>query len=107
MSVVTDVVAITSYRPNLVRVASALDEFYQRRYKGVEFGSEEAILDYDHDYYDNIQVGPKVGGASILWFTLNHQSADNFVDLLRERGIKGVTLWIDAETSDDTEVVTL
>lgn len=107
MSVVTDVVAITNYRPTMERVASALDEFFQRRYEGVEFESESAIISYNHPNYDDIQVGPKVGSAEILWFTLNHQSADDFVDLLREKGVKGVTLWIDSEMSDDTEVVTL
>lgn len=107
MSAVTDVVAITNHRPTMERVASALDEFYQRRYEGSEFGSKEAILDYDHDHYDDIQVGPKVGGAVILWFTLNHQNADDFVALLREREIKGVTLWIDFEMSEGTEVVTV
>lgn len=107
MSVVTDVVAVSNNRRTIEKVAELLDEFYQRRYEGAEFGSADAILDYDHPDYDDIQVGPRVGGAEILWFTLNHQSYSEFIDILKGNGVKGVTLWIDAEYNDGPEVVTL
>lgn len=108
MSVVTDIVAVSQSHIVMEKVADLAGGFLSKRYG--EVGSlRPFIQNYDHPNYDNLlQAGGKVGGANILWFTLNHQNSENFVRLLREQGVKGVTLWIDYEYSETgPEVVQL
>lgn len=107
MSVVTDIVAVSSSHVVMEKVADLAGGFLSKRYEGYAI-PRNRILNYDSPHWDHIQSGPKVGGANILWFTLNHQSADDFVKLLKEQDIKNVTLWIDYEYSETgPEVVTL
>lgn len=99
MSVVTDIVIVSNNNRTMEKVADLAGHFLSRRYS--DWGSlKDFILNYNHEHYDEIQSGPKVGGANILWFTLNHQSSDDFVELLKEEGVTGVTLWIDFEYSE-------
>ena len=107
MSVVTDIVAVSNSTATMEKVADLAGGFLSKRYH--EYPSlRPYVLNYDHGRYDEIQSGPKIGGANILWFTLNHQSADSFVELLRQQGVENVTLWIDYEYSETgPEVVTL
>lgn len=108
MSVVTDIVAISQSHIVMDKVADLAGGFLSKRYE--DHGSlRPFIQNFDHPNYDNLlQAGGKVGGANILWFTLNHQNSDDFVKLLKEQDVKGVTLWIDYEHSETgPEVVTL
>jgi hypothetical protein len=101
VSAVTDIVAISQSHIVMDKVADLAGGFLSKRYE--DYGSlRPFILNYDHPDYDNLlQAGGKVGGANILWFTLNHQSADDFVKLLKEQSVNGITLWIDYEYDDN------
>jgi hypothetical protein len=88
------------------KVADLAGGFLSKRYE--DHGSlRPSILNYDHPHGDELQGGGKVGGANILWFTLNHQSGSDFVGLLKEESIENVTLWIDDEYADGPKVVQL
>jgi len=107
MSVVTDIVAVSNDTHTMIKVADLAGGFLSKRYEHYP-SLRQYVLNFDHEHYDDIQSGPKAGGANILWFTLNHQNADNFVKLLKEQDIKGVMLWIDYEYSETgPEVVVL
>jgi hypothetical protein len=108
MSAVTDIVAVSNSTATLEKVADLAGGFLSKRYEDYP-SLRPFIQNFDHENYDNLlQGGGKVGGANILWFTLNHQSAYNFVELLRQQDVKNVTLWIDYEYSETgPEVVTL
>lgn len=106
MSHVTDIVAVCSYWKTMEKVADLAGGFLSKRYES--YGSlRSSIINYNNPHWSELQPGGKVGGANILWFTLNHQSSDDFVKLLKEQGITDVTLWIDDEYTDGHEVVQL